>query len=434
MANQVISLSGLMKFFNEDSNVISKGEIKYNSGFVLDLRLVDYLITAKVRASMKDKSYAVSLTVSGDGGILSAVCQCPRGNWICSHMAAAAIFTNRKGLSKTDLPSSWIAKPKKAAKIDSKAIADFFPHPKPSYRATSRKVTQQDKEFFHRKLAEANSDCPFQWMSGPEPGAPVQSPEAPCLIEDILNIFFSDKAAFIEKCKVSAEQIAWLALRTVGQRSSQLWGKFRRLRLTGSNFGEVLRAYRRHNACNTPYPPSLFKKLKGEYLLGTKDAIMWGQMHEAQAIQEYMEKTGNMVKPAGLHLFPCGFLGSSPDGIIECASPQCDPGVLEIKCPWKYRNSTINEIIDTELNGKEEKDSFYLTKFIKMQKNHNYWHQVQAEIVAVNVSWAHFVIWTTKDIGIVRVERDLDWEKVSLPILEHFYINELLPSCYIRED
>ena len=69
-----------------------------------------------------------------------------------------------------------------------------------------------------------------------------------------------------------------------------------------------------------------------------------------------------------------------------------------------------------------------------MQKNHNYWHQVQAEIVAVNVSWAHFVIWTTKDIGIVRVERDLDWEKVSLPILEYFYINELLPSCYIRED
>jgi len=52
----------------------------------------------------------------------------------------------------------------------------------------------------------------------------------------------------------------------------------------------------------------------------------------------------------------------------------------------------------------------------------------------VNVSWAHFVIWTTKDIGIVKVERDVDWEKVSLPILEYFYINELLPSCYIRED
>ena len=56
-------------------------------------------------------------------------------------MAAAVI-------RKTDLPSAWIEKPKKAAKIDSKAIADFFPHPKPNYRATSRKVAQQDKELF----------------------------------------------------------------------------------------------------------------------------------------------------------------------------------------------------------------------------------------------------------------------------------------------
>ena len=77
---------------------------------------------------------------------------------------------------------------------------------------------------------------------------------------------------------------------------------------------------------------------------------MWGQMHEAQAIQEYMEKTGNMVKPAGLHLFPCGFLGSSPDGIIECASPQCDPGVLEIKCPRKYRNRPPTFFIESKFH------------------------------------------------------------------------------------
>ena len=45
-----------MKFFNQDSNVISKGEIKYNSGFVLDLRLVDYAINARIRAYVKAKS------------------------------------------------------------------------------------------------------------------------------------------------------------------------------------------------------------------------------------------------------------------------------------------------------------------------------------------------------------------------------------------
>ena len=44
---------------------------------------------------------------------------------------------------------------------------------------------------------------------------------------------------------------------------------------------------------------------------------MWGQMHEAQAIQDYMLKTGNKVKQAGLYLFPCGFLGSSPDVLLN---------------------------------------------------------------------------------------------------------------------
>ena len=434
MAKEVISLSGLVSFFKEDPNVIGKGELKYNSDFVLDLGLIDHTIIAKVRASMKDKSYSLSLTVTGDGGISSAVCQCPRGNWICSHMAAAAIYVKEKGLSKTDLPNSWISKPKKAAKIDSKTFADFFPHPKPENQATTRMVTQQDKEFFHERLVEANTDCPLQWMSGPEPDVQLNDPDAPCLIEDILNIFFSDKAAFIEKCKVSREQIFWLASKTVEQRNSLIWGQFHRLRLTGNNFGEVLKASQRHDAYGAPYPPSLFKKLKGEYSLGTKDAIMWGQMHEAQAIQDYMQKTGNKVKQAGLYLFPCGFLGSSPDGIIELAAAQNDHGVLEIKCPWKYRNNTIEEILQIELGNKEEKDSFYLTKCKKLQTRHNFWQQVQAEIVAVNVSWAHFVVWTTKDICIITVEKDPEWEQKSLPVLKNFYINELIPSCYTRED
>eukprot|EP00795_Rhopilema_esculentum_P010060 gene10060-18705_t len=112
MAKEVISLSGLVSFFMEDPDVIGKGELKYNSDFVLDLHLIDHTIIAKVRASMKDKSYSVLLTVTGYGGISSAVCQCLRGKWICSHMAAAAIYAKEDGLSNTDLPNLWIAKPK----------------------------------------------------------------------------------------------------------------------------------------------------------------------------------------------------------------------------------------------------------------------------------------------------------------------------------
>ena len=39
------------------------------------------------------------------------------------------------------------------------------------------------------------------------------------------------------------------------------------------------------------------------------------------------------MEETGFHLFPCGFLGSSPDGVIF---PKDFPGIngaLEIKCP-----------------------------------------------------------------------------------------------------
>ena len=60
---------------------------------------------------MKDESYTVALTVNGNGEVLKGYCEYPRLNWICNHMAASAIYANKKGISKTDLPNSYIAKP-----------------------------------------------------------------------------------------------------------------------------------------------------------------------------------------------------------------------------------------------------------------------------------------------------------------------------------
>jgi len=118
--------------------------------FVLDLRIDDLTVNAKVRASMKDKSYSVSMTIDGCGGIKQVTCQCPRGKWICSHMAAASVYVHKKGFSKTDLPNSWIAHPKKAAKQEEKTISDFFPHQRPHFKGISRNVEESDKKFYLR--------------------------------------------------------------------------------------------------------------------------------------------------------------------------------------------------------------------------------------------------------------------------------------------
>ena len=346
MAKELVTLGGMTEFFREDLKCIGKGELKFKADFVLELRIIDHTIHAKVRASMKDKSYCVLLKVDGDGGILEGTCECPRGNWLCSHMAASAIYANRIGLSKTDLPNSWIARPKKAAKLDSKSCAEFFPEPKQDFNPIARAVNCADREFMYLSLAETGLQVPMQWIVGPEPPAAMSDPRAPYLMDDLLQDFVESKDTFIAKCQVTEDQILWLAEQTTAQRQSVLWAQYRRLRLTGSNFGDVIRACYRNINQNRPFPPSLFKNLKGEYSFGSKDSILWGQMHEDVAVSQYQDITGNKVKPAGLYLFPCGFLGCSPDGIIEKLSEGVSSlgsnSVLDVKCPRKYRNAHID--------------------------------------------------------------------------------------------
>ena len=60
MDAKIITMAGMLDFFKDDPNSIKKGEQKYKAEYVLDLRIHDFVIMAKVRASMKDKSYNVT--------------------------------------------------------------------------------------------------------------------------------------------------------------------------------------------------------------------------------------------------------------------------------------------------------------------------------------------------------------------------------------
>lgn len=425
VAMEVISLFGITQYFSEDTNCILKGEQKYKSGFVLDARMQDHAVHGVVRASMKNMSYKVTLTVDNKGNIEESHCECPRGNWICSHMAATAIYCNRNGFSKTDLPNSWIKKPKTAQKVVM-SMAEHFPAKKAEYSALSRAFTEDDKRFLYEEL-EKSSPCPLTWMidSTQECVAGSGAHHRPPLMEELLTLFLQNKDQFIEKCSVNLDQINWVAKETSQQRSCSLWGKLKHLRLTSSNFGLILQCHNRFKAKGTTHPSSLFKTLKGNYNLKT-NAIAWGKVHENNALQKYCALTGNSVTKIGLVLFPCGFLGSSPDGIIS-VTPNTSSGVLEIKCPYKYRDYNVSDMITKELNGSYQKPSFYLTSNGELNNQHNYWHQVQGEIHATGVEWADFVVWTTKDLHISRVPKDHDWASNSLPMLQEFYLDCFLP-------
>ena len=55
-------------------------------------------------------------------------------------------------------------------------------------------------------------------------------------------------------------------------------------------------------------------------------------------------------------------------------------------------------------------------------------------MAVLGAKWAHFVIWTKKAIHISFVSMDANWEKDYHPKLSKFYLNELLPSLYTKED
>ncbi|XP_065063851.1 uncharacterized protein LOC135690270 [Rhopilema esculentum] len=275
-------------------------------------------------------------------------------------------------------------------------MLDLFKLSKPAYRATSRHFPEEDRQSFLQDLIVNDVDCPFRWLLSPEIDN-TSDPRAPPLIEELLPIFASDPSSFLEKVKVTQEQQEYVAEKTQLQRKSQYWGMYRRLRLTASNFGMVLKSIDRKKNTGRPFPPSLFKSLRGKYNLERKDPIIWGNMHEEIALKAYIEKTGNQVVQSGLQLFSCGYLGCSPDGIIIPKETSGSRGALEIKCPWKYKDNTIDEILSLEKAKNPLLKDFFLTENLELNVLHNYWHQVQAEMAVLPLEWAHFVVWTFKD-------------------------------------
>jgi len=148
----------------------------------------------------------------------------------------------------------------------------------------------------------------------------------------------------VQQLKPTASDIVNISNITIEQRSDPLWFQYRKMRLTASNFGIVLKAIERNR-----YTETLFRQLMGQYSIASLAAIQWGIDHESTAVADYEMKQQCKVKSVGLFLSDCGLLGSSPDGFVS------DDCILEVKCPWYLRSNTTT-IFEAALH----KPDFYL--------------------------------------------------------------------------
>jgi len=115
--------------------------------------------------------------------------------------------------------------------------------------------------------------------------------------------------------------------------------------------------------------------------------------------------------------------GASPDGLVECSC--CGMGVLEVKCPFKYRyQSPVMAAKDTD---------FYLNEVgheLQLKKNHNYYFQVQGQLAISGRKFCDFVVWTLQGYSVERICFDPQlWQDMSQK-LQSFYLNCIMPELW----
>lgn len=92
-------------------------------------------------------------------------------------------------------------------------------------------------------------------------------------------------------------------------------------------------------------------------------------------------------------------MGTTPDGIIDCDC--CSYGIIEIKCPYINRNSTIAEI--------SQKKSYLVPDEagnICLDINHEYYYQIQTQLICSSANYCDFIVWTDNDIHVERIYSD----------------------------
>ena len=238
----------------------------------------------------------------------------------------------------------------------------------------------------------------------------------------------------------SKDEIEHLAQITIGQSVNPLWRQLRIGRIFSTliieaiKIADALNQFKGVALDDLPWTHKrnitwLRKCLLEFRRLDGIPEIDWGNNHEREGISAYVKKTGYNVQETGVWLSPSGFLTCSPDGLVypnrQCKHPE---GILEVKCPYKLRN--YRNISSSDWNQRLP----YLDSNLKIDTRHKFYHRAQTEIYATNTEWCDFIVWAPRGMLITRVEKDEDWIRRNIPLVENFFETYLLPTSPIQED
>ena len=225
---------------------------------------------------------------------------------------------------------------------------------------------------------------------------------------------------FKEELTVTPTEAKFLSESTILQSLSLVWHEHRKGPLTASQFGSIC-----HTNFTSPSSTLVSSILNRQKF--SSPALKWGLDNEATAKEAYYTKMSELHSQFSIH--SCGLqintlyphLGASPDGIISCLC--CGDGLVEVKCPYSIRDESPTTT---------EKANFYLKPLPDggraLSKSHNYYYQVQGQLIILNLPFCDFVCWTPNGMHVERIERDDMFCEAMLSTLETFFVDEVLPA------
>jgi len=326
---------------------IEKGQLLLDSGRVEACSVntggtdTDVFFTGMVRAAMKKKlSYNFKLRLDNSGSVINSHCECPAGkgpHGTCKHVAAVllmlTVFSEGGKLAVSHSCTEKLQtfhKPKrrhdgsplKADKLPSKCAKGLLDDPRPPQLRNLVGYEHHVRSTVVNYCSNTGHDLTMRYLyEKADLGAAVHDHR---YMTRPFTEFWVDSAL-----QVTADRARQLERDTRLQARSALWHRERRWRITASRFGDIALATDRRckqKLCRSLLKPAVLRNR----------AVLHGQQNEAVARSQFEQLYGVQVKPAGF--FICAerpWLGASPDGVIN------EDQILEIKCPYRGRNSKI---------------------------------------------------------------------------------------------
>ncbi len=120
------------------------------------------------------------------------------------------------------------------------------------------------------------------------------------------------------------------------------------------------------------------------------------------------------MQDAGFYIDPCfPYLGASPDGCVSCKKDQ------DITEAARDKQFCIKQ------SGEK----------LTLDHNHQYFYQVQAQLIITRKKYCDFVVWTERNSSAPFVERvypDIDFFDNALTNVRQFYIHGILPELVAK--